>query len=830
MTSAPPAGAKARSGRAGRRPRRRLLHRLVAAACLVAGLVILALLGASVWLHRQLVRSLPPLEGRWAVQDLRAPVTVKRDALGVPTLQGANRLDVAAATGFVHAQDRFFQMDLARRQAAGELAELFGPVALEEDLRNRLHRFRPLAKRVLLRLPAQQRALLDAYSAGVNGGLASLLSKPFEYVLLRAEPSPWSPEDSVLVILSMFLSLQGNQWRTEATLGLMHEFLPPPLFAFLAPGGTEWDAPLIGAPLVAPPVPAPTVIDLRSQPRRLPRAAQAARPDARQDLDGEETGAVAASNSWAVAASLTRGGALVANDMHLGLAVPTFWYRAVFGWQAGTGSPVRVAGITLPGVPLMVVGSNGRVAWSFTNSMADASDLVVVEPDPLRPDHYLTSSGPRAFERRQEVVEVQGEEPRRLQIELTLWGPVVDEDHHGRKRALAWVPYHETAVNLGLLDLEAAADVGAALAIAKRAGIPAQNFVVADRGGHIGWTIAGALPRRAGFDGRFPSSWRDSGRGWRGWLAAAEVPQIVDPESGRLWTANNRVVGQGMGTLGDSGYVLGARAHQIRDRLFALDRATAKDMLAIQLDDEALFLARWRELLLRTLTPAAMREDPRRREVRRYVESWGGHAAVDSVGYALVRGFRLALGRQVFEHLTAACKRADPDFSYQRDVAQYEGPLWRLVSERPVHLLDPEYADWDHQLLAAVDAARERLLVEGGDLQDQTWGRFNQTRVQHPFSRGLPLLGRFLDMPAQPLPGDSNMPRFQLPSFGASERMVVSPGREEEGIFHMPCGQSGHPLSTHYRDSHAAWVEGRATPFLPGPPVSSLTLVPEGPK
>ena len=324
-----------------------------------------------------------------------------------------------------------------------------------------------------------------------------------------------------------------------------------------------------------------------------------------------------------------------------------------------------------------------------------------------------------------------------------------------------------------------------------------------------------------------PTSWADGTRRWDGLLPPDEAPRVVDPESGRLWSANNRVVsGEKAAKVGDGQWVNGARAAQIRDGLFALERASPRDLLAIQLDDRALFLARWRDLWLAVLTPEAVAADPRRKEFRDLVEAWGGRAAVDSVGYRLVREARISLYREVFAALTAPCREVDPKFSYTESAFRFEGPLWRLVTDRPSNLLDPAYASWDQALLAAVDRTLDSYSKQGLPLREQTWGRRNTVRLRHPLSRGVPFLARWLDLPPAQLPGDSAMPRVQAPAYGASERLAVSPGHEAEGLFHMPGGQSGHPLSPHYGDGEAAWEEGKPTPFLPGDAVSELRLVP----
>jgi penicillin amidase len=760
--------------------------------------------------------SLALLDGEARLPGLRSAVRVERDALGVPTVHGQDRLDVARATGFLHAQDRFFQMDLLRRKSAGELAELVGPPALTLDRRARVHRFRSVAERALEAATPAGRALLEAYASGVNAGLGALSVRPFEYLALRSAPRSWRPEDTILVLLAMFIELQDEEGQLESTLGVMRDTLPSPLFEFLAPLGSEWDAPLAGGPMRQSPPPGPEVVDLRAQASE-PAAGSAWRRVAdREPLP-------AGSNNWAVAGKLTKhGGAILADDMHLGLAMPGTWYRMSLEWPGH-----RVTGVTLPGTPAVVVGSTGRVAWGFTNSEGDWVDLVELEVDPGDPELYSTPEGQRRFEHVREVIRVEGGPDETLDVAGTIWGPVIDRDHGGRPRALRWVAHEPRALSLGLVELEDARDLDEALDIAARAGIPAQNFVCADAAGRIGWTIIGAIPRRVGHDGRTPTSWADGSRRWDGWLSPEEYPRIVDPAEGRLWTANARVVdGDALAKVGHGGYDLGARAGQIRDDLRTLKRASETDMLRVQLDDRAVFLERWRGLLVSTLRPLGSRPSPTPRAwARRQMEGWRGRASVDSVSYRLVRAFRRAVMEEALSPFFARCARADPRFDPEL-LRQLEGPVSRLVTDRPPHLLNPRYRSWSELLVAGVDRAAASLVAMGPDLHNRTWGERNRVTIRHPLSRALPRLSRFLDIPPEPLPGDSHMPRFQGPEEGASERLVVSPGREGEGIFHMPGGQSGHPLSPYYRAGHEAWARGEPAAFLPGTPVHTLTLVP----
>lgn len=798
---------------------RRFARLLLTLTALLIGVVA----GAGLFLGYRLRSSLPALDGERRLAGLQAPVKVERDALGVPTLSGGSRLDLARGLGFLHAQDRFFQMDLMRRRAAGELSELFGPRALAADRPARLHRLRARSERVLTEASAEERGLLESYAAGANAGLQALGAPPFEYLVLRDAPRAWRPEDSVLVVYAMFLDLNDENGDREAMLGTMRDTLPEPLFAFLAPEGTEWDAPVKGGLAPSVPPPGPHVVDLRTLSKAASSEGGVLRRSA-QELDEAGLG----SNNWAVdGAHTANGGALLADDMHLGLNVPNIWYRASLLWTGSAGAMNRAIGVTLPGLPMVVVGSNTKIAWGFTNTSGDYADLVVIETGPDQ-ESYLTPEGSKKLLHVKEAIRVKGQADETLDVVETAWGPIVRKDASGRPLAVRWIAHEPEALRFGLPRLEETSSLEEALQLANGIGAPPQNFVCADSGGRVGWSVMGRLPRRVGFDGRLPASWADGSRRWDGWLASAEYPRIVDPPEGRIWTANARVVdGAELAKLGEGGgFELGARQKQIRDALLGIEKATPRDMLNVQLDNRALFLERWRKLLLAALTPEAVAKDARRGELARFVEAWGSRAGVDSVGYRAVREFRLALARHVFEPLTTPCRKADPQFNYLSRALQYEAPLWALVNERPEHLLDPKFRSWDEQLLAAADAVIGDFTKEGGKIADRTWGEANTARIQHTLSRAVPRLSSFLDMPRDPQPGDSNMPRVARPGNGASQRLVVSPGREAEGFFHMPGGQSGHPLSNFYSNGHAAWVKGEPTPFLPGPALHTLTLRP----
>lgn len=785
----------------------------------VTGLVVLVVLGILLWGLFQLRGSLPRLDGNVPAPGLGEAVIIERDALGIPTVRASDRRQAAYGLGYAHAQDRFFQMDLLRRQSSGELAALFGSALQGWDQRVRFHSFRRHARRVEGSLPAETRSLLAAYADGVNAGFESLRKPPFEYLVAGGEPEPWAAEDSILVLLAMFFFLGDDDGEYDRFLDDLNAGLPPALYEFLTPAGTPWDAPMIGEAAPSAPLPGPQVCNL-----------EGASPVPPPEGGGPEDPTGGASNAWALAGGRTAsGGALVAADLHVELTVPILWYRASLAWPVG-GREQRVTGITVPGAPLVVVGSNGRVAWAFTNSRADTTDVVRLESVPGESGSYRTAEGPEPFELVQETIEVREGEDLTLDTRWTRWGPVVEED--GELFALRWTAHETEAVNLNLLKMETAAGLEEALEISRDSGLPALNFFVATADGRIGWTMAGQLPHRAeGAGGRLPIPWQEADSSWNRWLVGDEVPTVADPPGGLLWNANNRTVGgPSLGPLGDGNYVLGARAKQIRGFLEETAEATEADMLRLQLDDRALFLERWQGLLLETLEGTSCDAFPRRCEALEVIRDWGARASVGSAGYPLVRGFRHAVGERVFDGLLRGCGFAGEEEvpPYYDEFGQAEGPLWTLVSERPEHLLPPAYDTWDELLLSALDAAAATAEDEEEvPLAERTWGRQNRLAMKHLFSSAVPAVGRWLDMPADPLAGDSYMPKLQLSRYGASQRMAVSPGREQEGYFHMPGGQSGHPLSRHYRDGHQAWLEGEPTPFLPGETVHTLTLLPQ---
>lgn len=784
--------------KAGRRVRR--------GAFIVGGLLACGV-AAGWWL---LDGSRPHYSGQLEGFPLAAAVTIERDALGTATLQAGNRVDLSFALGFVHAQERFLQMDLQRRRAAGELAELFGPAALPLDLGARPHRMRARMRTRLTELPEWQRAMIAAYRDGVNAGLTRLRVRPFPYLLTGTVPAPWLEEDTLLCVAAMAFTLNDAGNERELALARMHAVLPAQAYRFLTASGGALDAPLEGAALAWPEPPSAQDLDLRA----LPATEGGAPPD--EQAPG--------SNGFAVAGTLAGGPALVANDMHLDLGVPNIWFRTRLRYRDDTGREVDVTGASLPGAPAIVVGSNGRVAWGFTNAYADTVDWVRVDRDPSEPDHYRDRDGWARIARHAETIHVKGAADEVIEVEETRWGPILAEDTDGMPLALAWTAHRPGAIDLGLVRLESAGTVEEAIDIGQTSGIPPQNLLAGDRSGHIGWSIAGRIPERVGnYDPSLPADWSLPGTGWEGWLAGPAVPRRIDPDNGRIWTANQRMVGgEGLARLGDGGYDLGARAGRIRDDLLAARSFAPGTMLEIQLDDRAVLLDRWHDLL--ETTARRHPEWPLARTVTSALRDWSGHATVESVAYRVVREWRLEVIATVIDGLVAPVRQRFPDFRPPR--LHSENIVWALLEQRPSHLLPGPHADWDTLLKNAAERVIGKLQADG--LEESTWGAYNTARIQHPLSRALPgPIAKWLDMPRDELPGDNNVPRVQGRSFGASERFAVAPGAEASGYFMMPGGQSGHPLSPYYGSGHADWVQGRPTPFMPGPPEQVLVLVPD---
>lgn len=752
--------------------------------------------------------SLPTLEGTVETTGISDGVALERDARGHATLISANRNDLSFATGYLHAQERFFQMDLSRRLASGELSELFGSAALGVDRENRIHRFRHRASVTVDLLPVEHKKLLEQYVLGVNAGLADLGSKPFEYWLLSSEPRKWNMEDSVLVIYSMFFTLQdsggGYEWQNH----LIRKTLDPQLADFLLPLRTEWDAPIQedAEPIIKTEMPKAVVINTK-------QVSSLVRDD--QPMLG--------SNNWAVSGALTRNGAaMLSNDMHLSIRAPSIWYKLRLKLIDGS---LDITGVSLPGTPAIIAGSNGSVAWGFTNSNIDTSDVIKLNINPDNANQYLTADGYKDFNIFEETISAKGSSSETITVRETIWGPVMDLQN-GETHVFRWVPHVPGSVSMGLINMETVSTVEEAQSIAGTIGIPAQNAMLVDKNGNMGWTIFGMVPRRSAGDYHKVMDWSDGQSAWDGWYGSEEYPKVYNPEDNRLWTANARVVtGMDLELLGYSRYDLGARAKQIKDGLFKLEGDVVEnDLYEIMLDNEAIFLSRWQEQLVSVLKNS---EDDAFGSYLYEVENWGGRADKNSVGFRLVRDYRHQVYESLMGNATATCEAYNEGCNYGQATKQWEAPLWKLVNERPQGWLPEGFDDWQFFLEKQAFDAWNPVIVGEFDLKQYTWGERNKTEIRHPLSGAVPLLGKLTNMQDEPQSGDTeNMPHISGRVSGQSERIVVSPGFEENGIMNLPAGQSGHPLSPYYGAGHTDWVNGIPTPFLPQDTVWKLEFKP----
>jgi penicillin amidase len=765
----------------------------------LAGMVGIVIIAAE-WLINS---SLPLLSGHLTLIGLESPVWVERDARGVPLIKGRSREDIARAMGFVHAQDRFFQMDLLRRTAAGELSELFGSSTLERDCSVRVFQFRKRAEAILRDLHQDDLRLLEAYSEGVNSGLSYQSLPPLEYLLLGVSPRKWVPSDTLLVMFAFYLELQDSRGWREQCMETMRGNLPWAVVRFLVENEGPWTSALDGSQRAEVPIPPPgdfSYLTGSGNGRSMPRLMEEGQPPA-------------ASNG--VVITRTKSGVpILANDLHLSLNVPNVWYQMAAQYISADAQPIEVVGATLPGCPLFIIGSNRFLAWGVTNSMLDTSDLKVI-------------SRVVPISKETETIRVKGKPSVELPVKLTAWGPVVAESRDGHPLALFWSAEDSKALNLNLMALETIHTVKDALVAKKKIGLPLLNLLLADSKGGAVWTLMGSwIDRASGYNGEFPSN----GESGFGKVRIRLDPPLVFSflgDSGAIWNGNNRPLSpERMAVIGEGGFDNGSRALQIHNQLSGKQLFSEQMALGVLRDDRALFLARWQRLLLDLLRRKAQ-SIPQAGEVGRCVKGWGGRASTDSAGYHLIRRFRDAVADRVFSRLLAPCYNAYDEFSFRS--FDFEEPLWLLVTRQPEYLVDPSLGSWDKELLLALNDAVDFMRKYWGKdrpLDSITWGKRNTLDIRHPLSKNLPKFIRLLDMPREEVGGDENMPMVTGPTYGASLRMVVSPGRESSGIFEMPGGQSGNPFSPYYRTALQGWVDGAPDSLLPGAAVNRLKLIP----
>ena len=747
----------------------------VVAALGVAALVALTLPGGS-----QSAR-IPGLSG---------PASIELDADGVARIHAATARDAAAALGYAHARERMFQMELMRRAASGTLSEIAGPATLRLDRLMRVLGLRRAAEADLAGLDASTRDMLDAYAAGVNARIAERGRSIGLESVLFGRPAPWTPVDSLLWGKTMALYLSGN-WHTElARLAL---------FPKLGRAGVDalWPSPPGTGPIAM------------SDPR-LPALATrlaAAVPafPAPFTLPDE------ASNAWAVDGRHSASGApLLAGDPHLAFGLPGIWYLARIETPEGV-----LAGATAPGVPMLVLGHNGHVAWSFTTTGADTQDLFVETP--AGDGTYATPDGPQPILSRSEHITVAGHSDDVLTVRSTRHGPLVSDlvDPTGPMLALSAVDQMpgDTAAS-GLLALNRAQDVDQAGVAAGRISAPVQNLVVADRA-RIGFFVTGRVPVRRSGDGAWPQQGADGGHDWVGFASGAQLPHAVAPESGALVNANDRVAIPGFDVFLARDWYESFRAARIRELLGA-GTHTVSDFAAMQADTQDRFFADIRAAALLT----APRDDPSRQALA-LLRDWDGRMAMDAPQPLIVTAWmrRLAADRLARSGVDAAHDAAVapwPDIAANSLLHQHcAGDCATLLADSLAGAL--------HDLAAAY----------GPDPAAWRWGAAHQAVFAHPLLRAIPQLGALVEARIASPGGETTVDRGGLRpgSFesvhGASFRGAYDLADLDHSLFVVAPGQSGHVASPLARNFVARWRDGTSIMLGPyAPPAARITLEP----
>ena len=779
--------------------------------------------------------TLPSATQEAHIPDLSAPVAIRLDTDGIPHIQAANDTDAAAALGFVHARDRMFQMELMRRNASGRLSEIAGPATLPMDRIMRVLGLRRHAEAEYALLPADTRAVLDAYARGVNAWIALRGRRAAPEFLLLGAPEPWTPVDSLLWGETMGLWLSAN-WRTELSRLSLAGKVPQWMIDTLWPPDTA-----AGNPEASRPAPHFADAGPDAGPGSGPVSGQDALAERLVALlprfPGPFTQSGSASNSWAVdGAHSATGAPLLAGDPHLAFGFPGIWYLARIDTPGS-----MLAGATAPGVPFMVLGRNRDIAWTFTTTGADTEDVFIETP--VGANDYATPAGPRPFAVRHEIIKIKGQPDQLLTVRETRHGPVISDLDGGTGPILAvsmasLQPGNMAAAGLRALNLaQSVAEAGkAAIEITA----PIQNLTVADRT-TIGLFVTGRVPIRRSGDGSAPVEGADGAHDWIGWASGDQLPHDVAPASGHLINANERVAPPDFPVFLGRDWFGDWRARRIRELLAATPRATAADFAAMQLDVVS--------PLARDLLPvllAVHSDDPRATAALDLLRNWDGSMArelpqpliftawlqrfVDLV--LRDAGIPLADGgpRSEFAAYVLSARDARPGTLKQ---ALQGAPNEARQGARPGARWCG--GDCGVRLRAALEAAVIDLAARfGPDPATWRWGEPHQAVFANPFLAHLPLIGRWTEFRIASPGGDTTIDRG-VPAYGSFEsvhgpafRAVYDLVDLDRSLFVVAPGQSGNPLSSHAGDFLRRWRDGTTITLGPQPDTTapSIRLLP----
>lgn len=788
------------AGRGRRGPWRRVLRVLAVLAASVAGLVLVAACAAGVLVWK----TLPAAHEEARIPGLSAPVAIAFDADGVPRIRAATMTDAAAALGWVHARDRMFQMELMRRAASGRLSEIAGPATVPIDRQARLLGLRHEAVAEEAALPAHTRAMLDAYARGVNAWIDAhgRFSAP-QYIVLGA-PEHWTAVDSLLWGKTMAIYLSGN-WRTELARLVLARTMPRARIMALWP---RLSAPAADAALVWPPKwPPGTAATARAVLAALPRFPQ---PFTLPDE---------ASNEWAVdGAHSATGAPLLAGDPHLAFSLPGIWYLV----RIDTPQAV-LAGATAPGVPFLVIGRNRHIAWTFTTSGADTEDLFIETP--VGTDAYQTPDGPRPFGVLEERIRVRGAPDVMMTVRTTRHGPVISDlrppGTKGPILALSSAALQGTDTSpTGLLALNEADSVAAAMAAAPLVSAPVQNLLVADRA-HIGLAVTGRVPIRRAGDGSMPVEGADGAHDWTGYAAGDALPHFLDPPRGRLVNANEPLVGPSYPVLMSRDAFGDWRAQRIRQLLDTRPRHTVAEFARMQRDVGSSFAAQVLPAL-RAVHPST----PLGARALALLTDWDGRMALRQPQPLIFNAWLVA-----FEARLA-----------QADAIPGTAPVPWI--EFVAYVLSPEGADWcpggcDALMAQALDDAAARLSARWGDDPSRwRWGAAHQAVFAAPLLSRLPVIGRFAVARIAAPGDDTTIDRGGIGAgydaahydavHGASYRGVYDLADLDASRFIVTPGQSGNIFCAHATDFMQRWRDGDTIGLGPSvePGVEDARLLP----
>jgi penicillin G amidase len=839
--------------------RRRIFRRVVfILTTLVVLISVVGFFTARHWLNQALHDSLPQLDGSISLPGLAAPVTVQRDAHGVPHIRAASLDDLLFAQGFVTAQDRLWQMDALRRHGAGTLAEILGSSLLAHDRLQRTLELRNSADHALTTLAPDQLHQLERYAAGVNASIEVQRGHlPLEFRILRYQPAPWTPRDTILVGLVMFQDLT-TSFSSELNREALTAKLPAHLVGDLYPVMSWRDHPPMQpvVDLTTPQQDIPNVPLDESQTKLNTTSLPAATS---QDLLSlQETlrnpvcdGCFAGSNNWVVSGAHTATGRpLLSNDMHLAHNVPGIWYQADLESPTPSGD-LHVTGVSLPGAPFIIVGHNEHVAWGFTNLGATVQDVYI---EHIRGTgataQYEAQSGvwkPLLYDH--EVIHVKGGKDVVLDIPGTQHGttvtPIISGVLPSEKRALSlrWTIYDpETINNLSFLPINAAADGASLVSAFSNFGGPSQNLVYADDHGHIGYHAIGRIPLRGSVMtpspiSPVPTDALDTTQEWIGAIPYDRLPQAVDPLNGILATANARV------TPDDYAYPItinwGAPYRNQRIWKVLTEKAVATknqltpaDMLALQTDiysDLDHVIAERLAYAIDHATRPELSGDKRLHQAADLLRAWNGSVDANATAPAIVVAARAALWPLLINSQVGA--QPNPTQTESGTKSDKAQPLpasalytwgnkayaeeW-LIMHTPSRWLPKNYATWD-DLLATAVAQSLRISKAPADLSKWQYGQFHPVEINHPIYGESPLLQRLIDLPTgtgiQPQSGDDATVKQVGRSFGPSERFTAELADLDHSTLNLVLGESSNPASPWFMDQWHAWYNGTTFPL-----------------